>query len=604
MAKYTLSKEQFINPYNFVPVNFGSKSRSDATKQSGELLTGYLDCELVCKTHMAIPDVANGIPEPVGKGSHYSYPFMGMAQGTPRIPGSSLRGVIRSAHETITDSCFSTTKKDTVVTTRSKKPFMAGILVREEGERWKLYEAKQSKVAIEGNRNQKNLAKNGIRIYSEKTIKGDSGKKVHFYIKEMGVKRKVEYVKFYSEKSLKDGKEGILYVGERAPKRSCHNIFTKGKLVQSIDEKDIQKLEEILKVYRDSSINKNSKENYKFYSAYERMKKAGRIPIYYDIQQKNLYLSFAALGRKAFARTLDAMYGEKAHQKCSDRKNLCPSCALFGTEEGEKMGSRIRFTDAMCVGFDVKQRMEKDVVFAELAAPRISYVPFYLQKKDASVTFRGEYDSVDLTLRGRKFYWHNTPELRPTQPIKKTERNHTFDVVNPETKFKFKVYFDGITERQLSLLEAAIHLNENDIDGVYCHKIGRGKPLGYGSVKMVVKQCIVRNFDIAQGWKESPKDILCDESTYECSEKTWSAFRTISNLNALATELEVSVEYPSISTERLSEAEKEKMKDSNAIAAHKWFSQNYSVGKKEPEQLLPTIDNSQKLKKYDILSSK
>ena len=400
---------------------------------------------------------------------------------------------------------------------------------------------------------------------------------------------------------LADGNEGILYVGERAPKRSCHNIVTKEQLVRAINKEDLRRLEEVLRVYRDSTINKNNSKEYTFYAAYEKMKKAGKIPIYYDIQQEQLYLSFAALGRKAFARSLDAMYGEKAHQKCTGRNNLCPTCTVFGTVEGDKMGSRIRVTDAKCEDFDEEKQLIRNVTFAELASPKISYVPFYLQQKEADANFEREYDSVDLKLRGRKFYWHHKPKIKSAKPMRKTERNGTFDIVCPNTRFEFRVYFDGITEEQLNLLEASIHLNENDVDGIYCHKIGRGKPLGYGSVKMVVKECVVREFDTLQGWQEISKHVVCKEDTYMCSQDTWQAFRSITNLNAFADVSGVKVEYPSVSVGRLSKEEREGLRGRNAIAAHQWFSQNYAVGKKTPEQMLPMVGDEQRMQKYDIL---
>lgn len=596
MARYEASKtKNFINPYNFVPVDLKHTRRMDATKREGELLTGYLECLVECKTHLAIPDMDNRKKDDKVSVNHFQYPFLGMKQGIPRIPGSSLRGVVRNIYETMTDSCFGTMERDTFVTTRRGQSFQPGLLMK-EGNEWKLYKAVR------------HLIKD-----STGNLMQQSGDKVYFKVMNHtgnNSGRERSFVKSFDFQPMEGGKVGYLCIGEKAPRRTYQSIFSKGDPVNNypqIGQKDFQKLEAVLDVYRDKSINKNYMKSHKGYFNYEKMKKNGVIPVYYKVmergQQKNiLYLSFAALGRRAFENTLDGMLYEKSHQKCNGRKNLCPACALFGTVEGEGMGSRVRFTDATCDSFDEKPQLKREVVFGELSSPKISYTPFYLRAHEENANYREDYDSKDLEIRGRKFYWHHKPILRPENPIQKTERNATFDVVVPGTQFRFKVYFDGITREELSLLEAAIHLNENDIEGKLCQKIGHGKPLGYGSVKMCIEQCSVRIFDTMDGWREKKENISCDKEMYTCSLETWEALKRISNLEAYTDSEQEVVEYPSITTDRLSAYDKNNLKENdNSIASHQWFTQNYKLGAQRPNYVLPEIKENCKLPKYDIL---
>src|SRR5699024_5099902 len=206
------------------------------------------------------------------------------------------------------------------------------------------------------------------------------------------------------------------------------------------------------------------------------------------------YITFAALGRKVFNITLNDKAGEKSHQNCNSRKNLCAACALFGTAEDEKVGSRIRFTDAECCNF-TPELIHHRVTFPELGSPRMSYFPFYLKESTANykVNYSEGYDSQYLNIIGRKFYWHHVPEVNGN--VEKKQRNFTLDVVDKEAEFNFRVYFADIPKGKLPLLFASISLNENNAQGEYCHKVGHGKPLGFGSVKITADYCKIRKYE-------------------------------------------------------------------------------------------------------------
>ena len=144
MAQYVRNRSNFINPYNFVPVDLRNTGRANAAKRSEELLTGYFQCQVRCRTPLAIPDVEHR--EDLGR-QHYKYPFFSL-DGSPVIPGSAVRGVIRSVYETITDSCFGSVQGNPAVTARSSRAFKPGLLVREKSG-WKLYQAKKYLVVVD-----------------------------------------------------------------------------------------------------------------------------------------------------------------------------------------------------------------------------------------------------------------------------------------------------------------------------------------------------------------------------------------------------------------------------------------------------------------------
>lgn len=103
-----------MNPYTFIPVDFGKKEVKDinvAVGEVSELLTGTMKCTIYAKTPLAIPDISSENIE----NEHPNYRFESTPDGQYMIPASSLRGMIRSVYETATNSCFSTLKENTLL---------------------------------------------------------------------------------------------------------------------------------------------------------------------------------------------------------------------------------------------------------------------------------------------------------------------------------------------------------------------------------------------------------------------------------------------------------------------------------------------------------
>lgn len=609
MAKYARSNELFINPYNFVPVDFKRTPRGKIEKSQENLLTGYLECMIKCRTPLAIPDVAR--KEPTDIKGHFKYPFFTIDGTNPIIPGSAIRGVIRNVYETLTNSCFGTMKKDSKITARSGQAFRPGLLIREENGNWELYDAKRYLLVTDkGFFDHKNLKDKGVKWGNIQKLSNRTGDKVKFeivynngeeeqYIKDLHNGRTF-VIGTYVNITEKSEVSGYLCIGEHAPKRHFQSIFKKcQKIDYSVTEEDFARLETVLAVYRNENINIQYKDKiHRGYAEYEYAKKNGAVPVYYQINKGEniLYLTFAALGRKAFINTLDNCAEEKAHQKCNSRNNLCHACALFGTADSEKVGSKVRFTDAECVNYG-QEKLLRNITFEELGSPRMSYLPFYLREKRKGDTkgYQEGYDSPLMEIRGRKFYWHHMPDIEKN--VSRNERNGTFDVLKQGTKFKFRIYFDRITGNELKWLSSAVHLNENDLEGRFCHKIGHGKPLGYGSVKIFIEGCKVReycrniNTDTAK-WSEKPREIPCDPTCFLCGKDTYDSLRKISDFDVFNNKA-VNIQYPEVLLDQQYENVRDKLND-NVLASHHWFSENYKLGRKKdnPVSVLPEISEN------------
>ncbi|MBT9133403.1 MAG: hypothetical protein DDT38_00124 [Firmicutes bacterium] len=99
---------KFINPYNFVPAD---PARIDAQRQepvgfqhrfADNRMSGRLHCTLTTKTCVFVPDSASGGQNQQKRFHRQS----GQSDGLLTIPGSSLKGVLRTVAEAISNSCF------------------------------------------------------------------------------------------------------------------------------------------------------------------------------------------------------------------------------------------------------------------------------------------------------------------------------------------------------------------------------------------------------------------------------------------------------------------------------------------------------------------
>ncbi len=526
-VKYIRNNKTFINPYTFVPTPKKQPVRREALGEhyNTSLHTGVLQCRLYVRTPLGIPDAVT--EEEIG--GHRKYRFFSYTEEGKRvlvIPGSALRGTVRSVFEAATDSCFSTLRDNTGLSKRieSRGAYKPGILKRENGE-WKLYHAKRYLLAADTmplgpacgvvERNYSKFAGLPKEVYvnilkqgkdggrAAVTQQGEElyfGDEVEFRIEEKGRYEKRGFLiwegaaadirKQAGNGSPQGGrKRGIVYIGESfGTRKHGESIFMPVREVQDIGNEQLKKayqgLLETLEMYRNPAVNRSG-DKHSGYSGFEHAKKERGIPVWYSLRDAKL--SMAAIGRTFYNTTLNELAGER--QPCKNRKKLCAACMLFGMTGEENLGSRIRFTDARA-GQDYPT---EEVTLQILGEPRYSYLPFYVRGEEGD-----SYDDAGVEIAGRKFYWHN--ERAQSEPgvyrgAAPGRMNSTLELVGSGAEFAFSIYYDGITEEQLAKLMWCLHFGENEAEGTLCHKFGHGKPLGLGSAKVVVEERAERIFE-------------------------------------------------------------------------------------------------------------
>ena len=585
----------FINPYNFVSVDWKDTKRDNITDTLGDM-TGVITCKLYTKTAIAIPDTASFHKDP--ENNHKSYEFMRRPDGQLMIPAGSLRGVIRSVYETVTESCFVTSDSKQRVTRRltmyeSGKPY----LLVHTGASWELQEADRYLIKISDDQNHRPFERKQFRSYI--TWNANELKR-HTYGEFISFEPGIAYV---NKKSINVGtvvrsipgngsKTGYLYLGEVPPKdekgicqtaKHFESIFAEkigGKHIPASEEL-ISNLKIIYEQYNKKSVNKCLSDDKKsFYAGViQRLENNETLPVWYNPTTGKI--SLASIGRIVYRRTIGDMLGVK--KPCTERSGLCKACALFGTANDEgKNGSRIRVTDAVLCG---EEKIIPQVILRELASPHISYAPFYLEGSNCT------YDTTGATMRGRKYYWHDNRKdiYRDTE---KTERNATMDLVDGgdashQSVFLFKIYFNKITSDQLEELKWVLTLGENSIDSQKCHKIGHGKPIGLGSVKITIEDISVRSYDlISNNYYNSKKPLTIKDyhNIKDFDKKSCKELCRITDMSIMACH---NISYPFI--------EGAIPGDSNT-APYKWFNENWKSANRPANQPWIDISNTPKMK--------
>lgn len=603
--KYEGKNKYFVNPYNFVPVNFEREpAREEAAAATGSH-TGVLECEVITKTPVAIPDTANLHKSKVNS-NHKEYDFMRTSAGQLMIPGSSLRGPLRSMYEALTDSCLVTADEKAGITFRTKEAFKAGLIQLGEDGEWHLYRARRYIFSVTGTDYKPfNNESQILKIAEDKLKAYTYGQRVYIAPINDGKDEKVyqkgrfdvgTFILDLSTEKKSGMKEGYICIGEPFSRKHFESVFVKTDEIKLNGGNDVLKhavrmLDEIIKLYNDDTVNVNAKGGKRFYQgrSYKNAKPGEFLPVWYQIKESEMqdqpdrvYLSVADIGRAAYNKLMGDMEG--AHKPCKDRKNLCPACRLFGMSgEISSVASRVRFTDAITA--EAVDKTER-VPLKELAGPKTSYMPFYLHNRSSGKE-TWSYDSPAVSLRGRKFYWHNTENDVYRETLEKNkmgDRNQSMELVGAdgEQRFLFSIYYEALTDRELSELIWTLTLGENEENSKYCHKIGHGKPIGLGSVKIVVRRQTERQYDKSGYHVEIKEQQSIDSGGTETFDKdALEAVRKIVKLDAAT----FPVSYPGVvNANGVCFGNDGK----NAHASHQWFGNNFQLGK-EPGQVLPEI---------------
>ena len=483
-----------VNPYSFVPLGTAPARTSLDACYTGPLLTGRLDYTLTTDTPLLIPDSAKVVKDE--KIDHKRYPFFRLPDGTPAIPGSEMRGAMRGVYEAVTNSCLSVLLDSTEEPFSQRLPSTNGFkdhgllgIDPETGE-WVLYAADVVDYLKLSEGRDGSLMRNGwLNWYGREYHNGqhtrlrpDKPSGWLQFNRPITLRNKNYHVRLLAPKP---GRPVILRWQDDTPYRALSNILKKSADNDPRSAAHGDLLAALEKVHNGDPA------------------QGGLVSVWYLLADDNgtprCYLSGASIGRVMQGRSWAEIMGNYA--PCADTDALCPGCALFGTVKGKGTSGRVRFTDAEAAQYESLGNKTLPI----LSGPKPSAYEFYLEKPkstyETSIGF-WNYDFCSLeetkyfpdgtkrTIkkfrvytpqpRGRKFYWHSAPRTEN----ERSNQNATLEAM--KGTFKGSVYFDRITRAQLEELAFVLTLGENTPASPRLHKIGHGKPVGYGSCKITL----------------------------------------------------------------------------------------------------------------------
>jgi CRISPR-associated protein (TIGR03986 family) len=300
------------------------------------------------------------------------------------------------------------------------------------------------------------------------------------------------------------------------------------------------------------------------------------------------------------------------HTKCEDAGNVCPGCRLFGMigEKGSVKG-RLCFSDA-----STKEPVEwlGWTPLPILGQPRISATEFYLLpafgkdgKGERAKTWNYDYyysdypeewnqktgrtetlyekSLYDAKLSGRKVYWHGILKRNDS----KTNMNQTVRPIN-NGKFTFKVFFEDLTDAELDDLLFCLTLK-----GQGRHRIGRGKPIGMGSVSINVDSVRYREYGYdSEAGTVYAKYSDCIPIEDKNTKRTDAASAILRYATPLSEQEKAIVQYPAVKYPKRPGSE-----------IYEWFTQNRgSVMKPTIKEILPPLLGGKKELPKHVLPDK
>ncbi len=466
-------RNQAYAPYNFVPLNREvveiNPEIPDADKYHSDRYTGWIDVKIEAITPLYIRGTLTQEEVEAGKESKDKPDFFAPVNRI-RIPGSSLRGVIRNLVEIVSYGKFHFIDKN-------RRLYYRGLAdrsnLREE------YQRRMSSHDRRSRRTQYNFSV-GVLRRSKSKEKGEhfeivsSGDKFKQILKKEARKRVQNTGKEYSEFNYYKVDEGYIVVSGDMPNKKrdwlIYNPPNDAEIIQIPNGPDSD-VENYLG-------DRNRNERVPNLIDLARKKPEGVPCFYVRWQDKtgNERISFGHTGmfRLAYEQTI----GEHLERLIENEK-IDFTEAIFGNEK--KHAGRMFFEDAF-LSNDQSNPLLSVETPQILSEPKPTTFQHYLVQNSDEVRQLNNYNS-DTVIRGYKRYWHKSGENwieTDKEAIEKHSSQYTkIQPVKAGAKFHGRIRFENFSGEELGALLFALDLPEG-----CAHKLGMGKPLGLGSVQI------------------------------------------------------------------------------------------------------------------------
>lgn len=534
-------EEKYVGaPYNFVPfyndvVGVEETSMGVHDVISDRLLTGEISYRLKAETPVFIGDGHKDID---GRSNEH---FFRNEKGEMAIPGSSIRGLIRSNAQILGLSGFDQDIDDYHLMFREvaggvdrkrygdilgNKPLpvsggkqisilknvRAGYLVK-EGSEYRIYKTEVDTI-------KETLGEMNYYVLSERKISEDTNYKDFPYFREhperaqnvleKGFRKEVRkgrvHYKGVPNKKYKPGYTPVSYSFKdlkNVTRVGAPGVFENDGVLMGtgfMNEKKVQYI--IPKIDRNKEYIEISEKDIKAFEIdfnkrvnalksfgdpqfFNLPKEGEEKPVFYIERPQNEHGTFGESNSRlyfGFTPRLRLFYDytikDGYHQKV---QKFDYAMSLFGMARKEcSYKSKTSFSDAVVCSNSIEMKEQKVI----LAEPKPTSYMDYLQQDDQKNT----YNSEEFELRGVKQYWLRK---EPISGVNTAQSEKVYSSLRPLDKgvcFAGKVRFENLTEAELGLLLWSIRLNKNS-----WMNIGKAKAYGYGAISVKELTVFCRN---------------------------------------------------------------------------------------------------------------
>ncbi len=469
-------RANFYNPYAFVPLNERIYFLSEEERKLLENVqdvpfengySGRIDLKLKAVTPFCVKIEAN----------NGNVPFY-------TIPGSSIKGMIRSVFEIITMSNFRN-----------------GV----SNDRYSFRDLNNNNYTLKSGKEQKSgiLIKLDNKYYvqpceSEKKTYGEIAEEEGLQYQDIagGKTAKDKFQKLESPVILYDDGTAQIYLFSGFMNNKKHEFlfdvpeFDEARLIPLKDDK----LKDFLFIHEQENENASWKfwkkrlKNYNSISEIKQDKFDGVVPCFFrtHINDKNekcvLDLGFSYLYRQAYAKSIHDFIpkcyrrDEKNEQNKENEKEINVDLAqsVFGYTKGDKaLKGRVQFGSVILEN----PKFSSEQCFI-LGSPKPTFYPFYIEQEEGQLK---DYFTGTKLSGYKRYLVHNTQQ---TGILDNKNKNVVtrFKPVVAGTEFVVPIYFHNLRDYELGALLAAISFcnKENQC----FHSLGFAKPYGYGKMKI------------------------------------------------------------------------------------------------------------------------
>lgn len=573
-AAKTTGPYRFLNPYNFVrPLGVPQEGYAAWLERYPPPphdryvgLTGRITCQLTATTPLFVSD-SHGVDEETVSGKiHRTYRFFQDPDKNVAIPGTSVRGAIRSVFEAVTNSCFAHFAGHKRLSYHlppgdALRLIPARVHQVKEGAqtRWEL-DLMPGKTPISPNYRPSGAqyaawvhlyqplwasqtvprAPNTDYAGRRKLLLGELKHKDEAWAVVQKVAHPLRRFEFWNVVALAKSREALPSPGQgqevvqgylclnnqNIENKHDERLFFRhptnksGLKALPLDERVLRDYDALIDDYWDrhkDAIEKRSRKHNDPQAPYQpegkdpafsrfirdryRLSDGELVYAMIDQDGNDLTVRFivpVSVPRVAYEYSVGDLLSGDALTRCTDYDHLCPACRVFGwVWEGDEAdlddpdkitayAGRVRFSHAR----RVKDGGTFDATLAILSSPKPTTTRFYLRPaKGRPQDAEGlddeavGYDGANI-LRGRKVYRHHGQANRAEYTSvggKKSDQNRSVKGVQREgTVFEFTVDFENLAPSELGALLWSL-----EMEGWH-HRLGFGKPLGFGSATLQV----------------------------------------------------------------------------------------------------------------------